>query len=69
MKIKDLKAGDYFKVTEDAKIVYIMGGPNGWTYKKNYDRSTKTYGCVKANDVNSEKFFKADKEVFVNFEY
>lgn len=61
-KIKDLKVGDYFtlKDYEEPKEsqVYVRG---------EYDRSSKTYSCCKFSDIAAERFFKGDKEVYIDF--
>lgn len=62
MTVKELKKGDYFtlKPIEEPKEsqVYVRG---------EYDRSEKKYSCYKFSDVNAERFYKGDKEVFVDF--
>ena len=63
-KIKDLKKGEYFtlKPMEEAKEsqVYIRG---------DYERSSKRYSCIRFDDMCKERFFKGDKEVYVDFEF
>lgn len=58
-KIKDIKKGEFFMV-KNAKVVYIRG---------DYERSLKKYSAIRADDANSERFFKADKEVLIGFTY
>ena len=58
-KIKDIKKGEFFMV-KDSKVVYIRG---------DYERSLKKYSAIRADDANSERFFKADKEVIIGFTY
>jgi hypothetical protein len=58
--IKSVKPGDYIKRKIDAQTVYIKGA---------YDRATKSFSCVDANDMNREIFIKSDKPVFVGFTY
>lgn len=64
MKIKDLKKGDYFTIkpieNPTESQVYVRG---------DYDRADKKYCCCKFSDINSERLFKGDKEVFVDFTF
>lgn len=62
MTIKELKKGDFFtlKAIEypaDSQV-YVRG---------DYDKSSKTYACYKFSDVNNERCFKGNKEIFVDF--
>lgn len=63
-KIKDLKKGEWFTlkpIEEPAGMqVYVRG---------NYERSGKKYSCYKWADVNTERFFKGDKVVYVGFTF
>jgi hypothetical protein len=58
--IKEVKTNDYFKLKASSDIVYVKLG---------YDRGSKTYACCKFDDVNSFRYFKATKEVVVDFEF
>lgn len=62
MKIRELKQGDYFtlKQIDEPKEsqVWIRG---------EYDRSTRTYSATNFSDMNRERYFKGDKEVFTEF--
>lgn len=62
MKIRELKQGDYFtlKQIDEPKEsqVWVRG---------EYDRSTKKYSAINFSDMNRERLFKGDKEVFVDF--
>lgn len=59
--IKNLKKGDYFKLSDsDTSPVWIRG---------EYIRSEKKYSCYKFDDVNHESFFKGSREVFIEFEF
>lgn len=64
MKIRELKKGDFFtiKAIDEPREsqVYVRG---------EYDRSEKKYSCYKFSDVCSERLFKGDKEVFVDFTF
>lgn len=63
-ELKELKKGDWFTLKEiefpKESQVYIRG---------EYDRSSKTYSCVKWNDMNEERFFKGTKKVFTEFTF
>lgn len=58
--IKSAKPGEYIKRKADAQAVYIKGA---------YDRATKSFECIDANDMNRQIYIKADKTVFVGFTY
>ena len=58
--MRDLKPGEYFKRTPDAKKVYIRG---------DYDRATKKFSATDFDDCCHEIFIRADKPVFVDFEF
>lgn len=62
MTVKELKKGDYFtlKPIEEPKEsqVYVRG---------EYDRSEKKYSCYKFSDMNEERFYKGDKEIYTDF--
>lgn len=64
MKIRELKQGDYFtlKQIDEPKEsqVWIRG---------EYDRSTRTYSVINFSDMNRERCFKGDKEVFTDFTF
>lgn len=61
MKIKDIKKGDFFtlKAISEPKEsqVYIRG---------EYCREEKKYNCCKFNDVNNERLFNGNKEVYID---
>ena len=63
-ELKELKKGDWFTLKEiefpKESQVYIRG---------EYDRSSKTYSCIKWNDMNEERFFKGTKKVFTEFTF
>lgn len=52
--------GIYFKLKADANEVYTFN---------HYDRATKSYSISPVSDINKERFIKANKEVFIGFEY
>lgn len=57
--IKDLKVGDYFKLT-----------PNGRVYVRDtYNRSTKKYEYYDYDDVNRFHECKGTKLVIIDFEF
>ena len=64
VKLNTLKMGSFFtlKEIEDPKEsqVYIKG---------EYDRASKSFSCIKFNDINSERFIKAEKLVYTNFTF
>ena len=57
MKIKELKKGDFFKISENG-CVYVRG---------DYVRDVKKYECYKFNDINSFRQFKGDQEIITDF--
>lgn len=59
--IDNVKKGDFFKLSDK---------PNGKVYVKDeYDRSEKAYWCYEYYDVNSGRFFKKGKKVYVGFTF
>ena len=60
--VRELKKGQWFtlKPIEEPKDnqVWVRG---------DYDRVSKTYGANNFDDMNRERFFKGDKEVYVDF--
>jgi len=58
--IRNIKTGEYFKRQPDAKAVYVKG---------HYDRETKSFSAIDAEDTSREIFIKATKPVFVGFDY
>jgi len=64
MELKKLKKGDYFtiKPIDEPKEsqVYIKG---------EYDKSSKTYSCMKFSDMNEERFYKGNKVIFTDFTF
>lgn len=58
--VSKLKKGDYFKINESAKQVYVRGG---------YDSSTKKFCCCKFDDIGDERMLKGCKLVYVGFEF
>lgn len=58
--IKNVAKGDYIKRKADSKIVYIRG---------DYDRSSKSYECYAFEDINKIIYIKANKPVFVGFDF
>ena len=63
-ELRELKKGDWFTLKDieypKESQVYIRG---------EYDRSSKTYSCIKWNDMNEERFFKGTKKVFTEFTF
>lgn len=58
--IKAAAKGEYIKRKADSKIIYIKG---------DYDRASRSYCCTDVNDISRSIFIKADKEVFIGFDY
>lgn len=60
VKVKDLKKGEYFILSNKAKTVYEKG---------EYDRSDKRYVCDDYSDISKAKFLKGDKIVLIGFTF
>lgn len=64
MTIREIKEGEFFtlKPIDNPKEsqVYVRGP---------YDRSSRKYSAVKFSDINSERLFPADREVYVDFTF
>ncbi len=58
--LKSLKKGDFFKLKEDSKRVYV---------KDEYDRSEKRYCCYAWDDINAYRMFDGKKVVFTGFTF
>ena len=58
--IKAAPKGEYIKRKADSKVIYIKG---------DYDRASRSYCCTDVNDICRSIFIKADKEVFIAFDY
>ena len=58
IKVKDLRAGQLFKLRDNENSL-------DWV-KGYYDRKTKKYECYKYNDVNHEIFLDGTREVFTD---
>ena len=58
--IKELKIGEFFKLKEDSKRVYI---------RDEYDRSEKKYCCIAFDDICVYRMFKGDKKVYAGFTF
>lgn len=59
-QIKDLKQGEFFILTKNAKKVYSKG---------DYDRSERKYQCDDFNDISKCKYLAGNKTVFINFTF
>lgn len=64
MTIKQLKKGEWFTIKD-----YVVPAEQQVWVKGEYDRTTKSYSCYNYADVNKERFFKADKQVFTGFTF
>jgi hypothetical protein len=62
LELRNLKNNnqEYFKLKETSKDIYFID---------HYCRSQKKYCCCKFEDVNFSRYFKSDKEVFIDFEF
>jgi hypothetical protein len=49
-----------FKLKEDSNKVYIIN---------HYNHSDKTYSVSQYDDINKERFIKANKDVFIGFTF
>lgn len=73
IKLNQLKkSGEmFFKLKPDSNAVYILAGQSAWGGKElfsAYDRASKSFLCVNYENGN-ERLIKANKDVFVGFEY
>ena len=61
IKLNELKKHKetFFKTSPESKAVYIVNG---------YDRGSKSYCCENYENGN-ERFFKANKTVYIGFTY
>lgn len=57
--IKDLKVGDFFKLTENGRV-YV---------RDSYNRSTKKYEYYDFDDINRWHECKGTKQVITDFEF
>lgn len=62
MKLKDLKAGEWFT----KKPIENPRGNQVWI-KQAYDRSAKKYEIVRWDDVNDSQLMSGEKEVYTDF--
>lgn len=60
LKIELVKQGDFFKLKETAKKVWVRGA---------YCRINKAYECQNFDDISDFKYLKKGKEVFIDFEF
>lgn len=63
-KIKDLKKGDFFTL----KPIEYPKENQVWI-KGDFERIGRKYSCINYTDMNYERFFSGDKEVFLDFEF
>lgn len=59
-KIEDLKKGEYFRLLQKNKTVYV---------RDEYSKEAKRYQAYKFEDVNSIRLFKKGTLVEVNFTF
>ena len=62
MKLKDLKAGEWFT----KKPISEPSGSQVWI-KQAYDRSAKKYEIVRWDNVNDSQLMSGNKEVYTDF--
>lgn len=60
MKIRELKRGDFFRLTPQSRKTWV---------KDEYDHSSKKYLCYNYEDINDFREFDGSKEVFTEFVY
>lgn len=60
VEIQSLNIGDFFKLTEGSKKVWI---------RNKYCRINKAYECTNFDDISDFKYLKKGKEVFIDFEF
>ena len=70
-KIRDLEVGELFVTSSksiDPITDEVKNSSSVWV-KYYYDYTCKAYLCYKYDDINHDKFFKGDKEVFFDFTF
>lgn len=60
VKLNEVKVGEVFKRKPDAKSVFV---------RNHYDKATKSFSASDWYDTSREIFIKANKVVFVGFEF
>lgn len=61
VKLKDVKHGDFFKLTNSSRApVWIRG---------DYERSDRRYHCVQYWDLSHTNEFRPDRVVYVGFSF
>ena len=60
VKVKDLKIGDFFILSNKSRTVYVRG---------HYDKSDKDYTCSDFHDIASEKYLQGNKTVYIGFTF
>lgn len=58
--INKLKKGDYFKLNDKGRTVYVYDG---------YNRSTKKYEAYKFDDIGAFREFKKGRLIFTDFTF
>lgn len=58
--IRSTSKGEYIKRTEEAQAVYVRG---------EYVRERKAFACYAFDDICKVIYIKADKPVFVGFDF
>ena len=60
LKIKELKPGDFFKLSPLSKTVYIRGP---------YDRSEKKYECQRFDDISVYIYCAGSRTAYTDFTF
>lgn len=64
MTVKELKKGEFFTLVNDAEPL-----PHQVWIRGDYDRSSKTYSCIRFTDCNSERFLKGNRPCYIEFTF
>lgn len=61
---------EYLKKVKKGDFIKLNNNPNGTVYVRgDYDRGLKAYECYKYDDVNSTRWIKANKIVYIGFTF
>lgn len=60
IEIRNTNKGEYIKRKADALTVYVRG---------EYDRATKSFCCYAFDDISKCIYIKANKPVFIGFDF
>lgn len=59
-ELRDVKKGAFVRLSDTTEKTYIKG---------DYDRASKRFSLIDCDDMNHERFVKADKIVYTDFTY